>query len=45
MKKILSFLFAGALIFAFACTGGQKQSGRCRRNRLKNRLQQAGIMN
>ncbi len=26
MKKILSFLFAGALIFAFACTGGQKQS-------------------
>lgn len=26
MKKILSFLFAGAFIFAFACTGGQKQS-------------------
>lgn len=26
MKKIISFLFAGALIFGISCTGGQKKS-------------------
>lgn len=27
MRKVIYFLFAGALIFAVGCTGGQKQSG------------------